>query len=387
MTEYEFALPFEYKSPLSKCVIRVDNDWVDCTAWRHSHPGGMQLVDQFHMKDATDAFYAFHSQDAIRKLKRMSKKPAAEPREEISIAFEKFRKKLEAEGWFERNWFLDFAHSLFPTFFLVTVGGYLALATNYHLLATLMIGVGMQQGGWVGHDYCHGRGEVSEYLSMVLGALVNGFSMDWWNNKHNAHHSFPNRKEFDSDIHNQPILHLWFPKKEHDVWWRKYQHLYYPIAYTFLYASWRLQSIQFILHSKNWYERVLIAVNYVMLAILPWYVAVGSILLGGVLVAFVVTANHQTEEIIEKDDKYNFVIDQFRTTRGVACPDYITEFLFGGMQYQMEHHLFPIMPRYYYPALRPLVTQFAKENGMQHHISGIKEIFVMNYEVMKKYSE
>lgn len=383
----EFARPFEYKSALTKCVVRVDNEWYDCTAWRHSHPGGMQLLDQFHEKDCTDAFYAFHSEDALRKLKKMRSQPATEPREEISIAFEKFRKELERDGWFKRNWAIDFIHSIFPTLFLVSVGAYLALATSYHFLATIFLGVGMQQGGWIGHDYAHGRGAVSDFVGSAIGALVNGFSLDWWANKHNTHHTFPNRKEYDSDIHNEPILHLWFPTKDKDVWWRRYQHLYYPVAYSFLFASWRLQSIQYILMSKNWTERFLIAVNYIMLACLPWYVAIGSILLSGLLVAFVVTSNHQTEEILEKDDKYNFVVDQFRTTRGIACPDPITEFLFGGMQYQMEHHLFPIMPRYYYPAVRPLINKFAAENGMQHHISGMVEIFRMNYDVMKKYSQ
>ena len=40
--------------------------------------------------------------------------------------------------------------------------------------------------------------------------------------------------------------------------------------------------------------------------------------------------------------------NQFLTTRNIECPDWITEYLFGGMQYQLEHHLFPTMPRYKY---------------------------------------
>ena len=54
------------------------------------------------------------------------------------------------------------------------------------------------------------------------------------------------------------------------------------------------------------------------------------------------------------------------------------------MQYQLEHHLFPTMPRYNYPAMRPRIHQFAKENGMQYHVSGVLEIVKMNYDVMKK---
>lgn len=131
----------------------------------------------------------------------------------------------------------------------------------------------------------------------------------------------------------------------------------------------------------------MIAINYIWLACLPWQVAVGSVLIGGLCVAIVVTANHQTEEILEPNERYNFIVDQCRTTRGVACPDPFTEFFFGGLQYQLEHHLFPTMPRYRYPKLRPLVERFCEENGLQCHTSGVKEIMRLNYEVMRKYAQ
>ena len=382
---FELKYPHNYHPTQPKCVIRIDDNWYDCTSWRHSHPGGAEFVDQFHNRDATDVFYSLHSQEAIAKLHKMKAKPVSATdakREDVSIQFEKFRKQLEKEGYFDRNWAMDFGRNVLPVIFMVVIGT--MISYSHPLLATLLIGFGMQQAGWVGHDYTHGRGMTSYLLGGVLGALVNGFSRHWWSHKHNTHHTFPNRKEYDSDIHNEPILHLWFPEATSDVWFRKYQHLYYPIVYSLLYASWRLQSIQFVLGSKNWTDRVLIALNYVWLLCLPWKVAIGSIILGGFCVAIVVTANHQTEEILAADEKYNFIIDQFRTTRGVATKDPFTEYFFGGMQYQLEHHLFPMMPRYYYPAMRARIHQFAKENGMQYHVSGVKEIMLMNYNVMKQ---
>lgn len=384
---YALTLPHDYKTTLPKCVIRVDDGWYDCTAWRHSHPGGAELIDKFHQTDATDAFYALHSQDAIRMLKKMKCKPATEAdptRDSVSLNFEKFRKDLEEKGWMKRNWAIDFAASVFPVLLLTILGT--MLSYSYPLIATLLIGFGMQQAGWVGHDYAHGRGKLSSFLGISLGGLVNGFSTAWWDHKHNTHHVYPNRKEYDSDIHNEPILYLWL-NQEVDSWNRKYQHYYYLAVYSMLYASWRMQSIQFVLGSKNWLERSLIALNYIWLACLPWKVAIGSILVGGFCVAVVVTANHQTEEMIEPDEKYNFVVDQFRTTRGVICRNWFSEFFFGGMQYQLEHHLFPTMPRYYYPALRPLVCQFAKENGLQYHMNTVVEIIHLNYLQMKKIAE
>jgi fatty acid desaturase len=99
-----------------------------------------------------------------------------------------------------------------------------------------------------------------------------------------------------------------------------------------------------------------------------------------------VTCNHQTEEIITKDASYCYVTDNFETTRGVRCDDIVTEYLFGGMQYQLEHHLFPTMPRYYYPKLRPILKAFSVEQKLPFKVSGVTEIMVMNYNVIKKYT-
>jgi len=382
---YELVSPHNYQSTQPKCIVRIGESWYDCTAWRHSHPGGAELLDKFHQQDATEAFYSLHSQEAVAKLNKMKGRPTTEQdprRSDVALKFEAFRKQLETKGWFERKWTVDFGRNVLPVILMVILGT--IISYSHPILATLLIGFGMQQAGWVGHDYAHGRGKLSQCLSMLLAGGVNGFSPSWWSNKHNNHHTFPNRKEYDSDIHNEPILHLWFPKDGTDAWFRKYQHRYYLLAYCFLYASWRMQSIQFVLGSRNWVERGFLAASYIWLACLPWTVAIGSILVAGFFVAVVVTANHQTEDIIEADESYNFVVDQFRTTRGVQTSDPFFEYFFGGMQYQLEHHLFPTMPRYRYPALRPLIKKFAKDNKMQYHVSGVWEIMQLNYDVMRK---
>jgi fatty acid desaturase len=292
---------------------------------------------------------------------------------------------LQADGWFDRDWKTDFTKLIGPCLFMVTLGT--IISYRYPVIASLLIGVAMQQAGWMGHDYVHARGRFSFYVASILSGIINCFSMRWWSHKHNFHHTFPNRKEYDVDIYNEPVLHLWFPDETKDVWHRRYQYIFYPIAYTFLYVSWRIQSLQFVLGSKNWFERLLIVAGYIWLACLPWKVAVASVLIGGFLVAFVVTTNHQPEEMLEdKTHTYNYVVDQALTTRGVVCYDPITEYLFGGMQYQLEHHMFPHMPKYRYPALRPLLKKFCEENGIPFKVSSIPEILLMNFNVMKRYS-
>src|ERR1700733_5150711 len=100
----------------------------------------------------------------------------------------------------------------------------------------------------------------------------------------------------DDDIANEPVFYLFYPDPANDTPLRKYQHLYMVPAYSFLYVSWRIQSLQYAYKHANMKEMALICANYAWLAMLPPIVAIGSVLLGGLLVAIVVTASHQSEE-------------------------------------------------------------------------------------------
>ena len=69
---------------------------------------------------------------------------------------------------------------------------------------------------------------------------------------------------------------------------------------------------------------------------------------------------------------------QFRSTRDAVCSNPFSEWLWGGMQYQLEHHLFPTMPRYKYPALMPHVKKFAEENKLDLRITDEWELLKLN---------
>jgi len=233
----------------------------------------------------------------------------------------------------------------------------------------------------------HGRGGVSYVLGRMLGGLVNGFSATWWSDKHNTHHVHTNQLGVDSDIANDPILHLWIPAEHKDFAYRRFQHMYYHMVYAFLYVSWRIQSFQWSRDRSNYTELACMLANYTWLvAILPWKVSICSVLLGGWLVSEIVTATHQSEEILTESDASTFVEDQFRTTRDVHSDSVFFNYLWGGMQYQLEHHLFPTMPKYRYSAVVPLLQKFARENGLDYRSSSVSEIFKMNYRTMKKFA-
>lgn len=381
------------KTSTDRLRLRIDNNWYDLTNWKHLHPGGPQILEHLNGQDATDAFYSLHSPEAIARLSKMGKTAvtAADPApiEEIT-AFRAFRADLEKQGWFQRSFLWDLFY-MSSCYILASLGTYLGVI-GHPVWAIVLIGLAMEQAGWIGHDFVHGRGSFCWYAGRTLGGFINAFSSSWWSNKHNTHHCYTNHVGVDADIENDPVFHLFFPTRENDVEFRRYQHLYFVPVASFIYVSWRIQSLQWAIKNRKYHELAFMVANYTWLSFLPWYVSIGSIMFGGMLVAVIVTASHQSEEMFEGSDlqdpnkAYNFIRTQFESTRDAVASNFFLEWLWGGMQYQLEHHLFPTLPKYYYASLAPKVEKWAKENGLPYKSETEWQILKRNYETLKFYA-
>ena len=382
-------------APVSKndrLYLFINGQWYDLTQWQNQHPGGAEILQHLNGKDATDAFYSLHSDDAIKRLSRL--KPCSSVQQlsmlptiestELTLSFRRLRTKLVNDGFFKRSipWEL-FYH--FSVYFLCFLGIFCHFYWGSNLLAILAIGFGMQQAGWIGHDYAHGRGTWMRWLCQTMTGSINAFSSRWWSHKHNTHHVYTNNIGIDTDVANDPVFHLFFPSKDKDVWFRAYQHWYFIPVYSFLYLSWRWQSIQHSYHTLNYLELGFMLINYTWLYMIGWQVALGSILLGGLLVACIVTATHQSEEMLT-GPSIPFVETQFLTTCDARCDNFFMEWLWGGMQYQLEHHLFPTMPKYKYVRVRPILQKWAKENGIEYRCESVWSIWRRNYLTMKHFA-
>lgn len=390
------------KARFAPCVVpgrlrlKIDDRWYDLTNWGKHHPGGEDILTHLNGQDATDAFYSLHSKEAIARLSKMSSSPATpnDPKPtQVALNFRKFRQQLEQEGWFERSFFWELFY-LSSIYVLASLGTYFALVKSSPILAIICIGLAMQQAGWIGHDYVHGRGNAMYYMGRFSSGVINAFSPTWWSNKHNTHHVYTNYIGVDEDIHNDPVFHLLFPHDHNDVWFRKFQHFYFVPVASFLYVSWRIQSFQYAFERKHWSEIFFMAINYFWLYQLGLTVAFGSVFFGGFLVAVIVTATHQSEEMYDGSTPeainsmpYSYVECQFNTTRDARTTDPFMEWLWGGMQYQLEHHLFPTMPKYYYSSICDRVEKFAKENGLDYRVDTMFQIWRRNYDTLRYFAQ
>jgi fatty acid desaturase len=376
----------------NRLYLYINKQWYDLTQWQNIHPGGREILQNLNGKDATDAFYSLHSEDAIKRLSHLKPctsihvqytLPYIEPTT-LTLSFRELRQNLIDKGYFNRSIFWELFYHI-SVYFLCLFGTFCHFYWGYNLLAILAIGFGMQQAGWIGHDYSHGRGTWMRWLCRTLTGFINAFSPTWWSHKHNTHHVYTNNLGIDTDVSNDPIFHLFFPSKDKDIWFRSYQHLYFIPVYSLLYLSWRWQSLQHSFRTYNYYELLLMLPNYIWLYMLGWQITLCSILLGGFLVAILVTATHQSEKMLI-DSNNSFVETQFLTTCDARCDNFFMEWLWGGMQYQLEHHLFPTMPKYNYVRIRPIVKQWAKDNGIEYKCESVWSIWYRNYQTLKYFS-
>jgi fatty acid desaturase len=86
------------------------------------------------------------------------------------------------------------------------------------------------------------------------------------------------------------------------------------------------------------------------------------------------------------DSDHSFIETQFLTTCDVQCDSFFMEWLWGGMQYQLEHHLFPTIPKYNYARVRPIVKQWAKDNGIDYKCENVWTIWNRNYQTLKHFA-
>jgi len=380
--------------------VRIHGEWYDLSGWRKAHPAGEHWIDWYDGRDATEVMDGFHSDKARKMYQRLPKtktetaqmlEAMAPPDSSTQLNFRALREELENEGWWERN-YLHEATLIGIWASLVVSAGW--TAGSAPPLATILLGLSMTAAGWLGHDYIHGVDEFSSKLRN-FAAVAAGLAPTWWSDKHNKHHALTNEMGVDEDIATDPFLYTWVPDPAEDSPLRKIQHLYFFVPFSALFALWRVDSVSVTVNAVE--EKrpgakselfSLMAHYAVLLTVFPLQVWVPAVFLSGLLSAIIVTPTHQNEELFEEYQS-DFVTAQFESTRNAITTNPFSEWIWGGMQYQLEHHLFPSMPRMRYPALHDKLVQFAKDNEVPGGYRETDEFQIIkeNWELYKRVAE
>jgi fatty acid desaturase len=262
------------------------------------------------------------------------------------------------------------------------------------LAIAALVGFMFTQLGFIGHDAGHnqvfGARRRNRLLGLTVGNVLIGLSFGWWVHKHNAHHAHPNEMGRDPDI-GQGI-----PVASHDApgngrrpvasWLVRWQAtLFFPFM-LLRSGGMHVLGIKRLLRQRDHASAVEISLimlhaalylTVVLLVLSPLKAlafvavqqAVFSLYLG---ISF--APNHKGMPIIETATAASFARRQVVTARNITGGRF-TDFMLGGLNYQIEHHLFPWMPRPNLRRAQGLVRDFCVATDLGYREESFVESF------------
>lgn len=247
------------------------------------------------------------------------------------------------------------------------------------------------------HDGAHGSFSKYGWLNELAGLSLNflGANVFLWKTKHNVvHHTFTNIDGVDDDIDARPFLRLCETQKKYKI--HRYQHLYFWAAYSLLYLYWVLftdyekyftgkvgnmpiKPFTPKEHIIFWSFKVMhlglfIAFPIYMVGFLPWLI---GFLVYGMVTGFVLSMVFQLAHTVEDTQfpvaiqpenqiESEWALHQLQTTANFATKNKVITWLVGGLNFQIEHHLFPTISHVHYPAISKIIKQLCEEYGVRY---------------------
>ena len=251
------------------------------------------------------------------------------------------------------------------------------------------------QFGFIAHDAGHRQGfhttKQNDFFGLLHANLLIGMSYGWWMDKHNKHHAHPNQEDMDPDI-AIPVVAFSekaaLKKRGIPRFIVKYQSFFFFPLLLFEAYSLHVGGAIFLAQKKAWkYRRVEILLlilhfvsylTFIFLALGAWkglvFVLVHQALFG-LYMASVFAPNHKGMLIVRKDEALDFLRLQVLTARNVRAHP-ITDFWYGGLNYQVEHHLFPSMARNQLREAQVIIHQFCRDLDISYHETSMFHSYV-----------
>jgi fatty acid desaturase len=252
----------------------------------------------------------------------------------------------------------------------------------------------------IGHQQVFRSRRVARVVGLLIGNLLVGWSLDWWIDKHNAHHGHPNQVGLDPDI-----VHPVNAFDEKTALSRtgarrfltKYQgYLVFPM-YMISFFGLLFLSIMFLRQgkSKNTRAEVLLLILHygLYLALLCWrlefWQVIPFVLLHhaffGMYLGSIGAPNHKGMPLGAEINAADFLRQQVLTSRNVYGSRLI-DFWYGGLNFQIEHHLFPTMPRNKLRQARPHIKAFCAAHGVDYCETTLAQSYIDIVRYMHKIS-
>ncbi|GAB3614167.1 acyl-CoA desaturase [Humibacter ginsengisoli] len=319
---------------------------------------------------------------AVRATRRRS-----DERVDVAASYTEVSRAVKAQGLLRRTpaYYALVALCLFVATAGVVVGMVLLGDSWYQLILAGVLGLIFTQFAFLSHEAAHrqilGSGPANDRLGRYIGTFVVGMSYAWWMNKHTRHHANPNQVGKDPDIAVDTISFLEEDAAKRTglmaMLTRRQGYLFFPLL-TLEGVNLHLTSTRHLFGRSQVKGRkteiTLLAARFALyLGLLFFFLPPGiaAAFLGVQLAVFGVymgasfAPNHKGMPIIPAGTKLDFFSKQVLTSRNVSGGWWAT-MLFGGLNYQVEHHLFPSMARPHLARARRIVRDHCAANGVPY---------------------
>ncbi|KAL3369064.1 hypothetical protein AABB24_009724 [Solanum stoloniferum] len=398
--------------------ISIQGKCYNVTDWVKDHPGGDIPIRSLAGQEATDAFIAFHPGTAWKYLDKFFTGYHLKDYEvtEVSKDYRKLCSEFSKAGMFEKK-----GHGVIYSFCFVTLLMSLSfcgvlLSQNFlvHMLSAALLGLAWMQISYLGHDSGHyvmmtNRG-FNKLAQILTGNCLSGISIAWWKWTHNAHHVACNSLDHDPDLQHLPVFAVstkFFKSLNSSFYGREltfdsvakffvsYQHFtYYPIMCV-ARVNLFVQTFLLLFSTRKVPDRALNILG--ILVFWTWFPLLVSTLPNWterflfVLLSFCVTSlqhiqftlNHFAADVyVGQPEGNDWFEKQTSGTIDIACVSWM-DWFYGGLQFQLEHHLFPRLPRCHLRKVSPIVQDLCKKHKLPYRSLSFYEANVWTLRTLK----
>jgi fatty acid desaturase len=267
------------------------------------------------------------------------------------------------------------------------VVGFIWIGDSWWQLANAgVLAVLMTQIAFLGHDAAHRQifksGRWNDWVSMIIANLLVGMSYGWWQSKHNRHHANPNKEGTDPDIALAAIAMTPAQATRHRSrlmrWLVAHQGWYFFPILLLEGLSLHKDGISRII-SRDKIQRRWVEISFITFRLAGFAALVFLVLPPEKAVAFLgvqlaifglymgssFAPNHIGMPLVSAKLKLDFLRRQVLMSRNISGGPLISVFM-GGLNYQIEHHLFPSMARPYLRKAQPLVAAYCAAQGVPY---------------------
>ena len=390
--------------------ILVNQTYYDTEKLSQIHPGGSLFVELFAGRDATEVFHAYHrrpfphsSMEAYKHAVQMQKKSGNGSYIVDDVMYMDLCKIVNKECPINKSfapiyYYVKAAALLCMAgileYYIHSRGSYTVLNTSILGFLFALIGLNIQ------HDANHGSISRYFWVNRVLGLTQNwigGSAIDWMHQHVVQHHVNCNDVFSDPDIVGNDLLRL-NPRMQIYIW-NLFQVTYVGILFALFGFFYSMESFRHYYEMRNFtpysdyvekhinIDRIISSIFLVRWIILPLFCSEYPILqtyaqilplfgVGGYYLSFFFILSHNYMGVLQYDTQYGEKLGllnrQVLTSSNVGGA-WLCE-LNGGLNYQIEHHLFPRIHHSHYPKIAPIVREFCHEHNIHYvHFPTIKD--------------